>query len=167
LLITGTVGSGKTTVADAVGELLVGRGTPHAVVDLDQLRLSWPPPAGDRFNNAMELANLASVAQNYWTAGARRLVMAGVIERRSALPDYERAVGCAVTVVRLRARGDVLAARLHDRHRHDPKGLSWHLSRAPELDAILDQAAVADAEVDTTEREPVDAAAEVLAVAGW
>lgn len=66
LLITGTVGSGKTTVAETISELLVERGMTHAVVDLDQLRLSWPPPVGDRFNYALELANLRAVAANYW-----------------------------------------------------------------------------------------------------
>lgn len=88
------------------------------------------------------------------------------MEQRSSLHDYEQAVGCAVRVVRLRAHRDVLANRLGDRHRHDPKGLSWHLSRAPELDAILDQAGVADAEVDTTGRSLTDVAVEVLSVAG-
>jgi len=66
LLITGTVGSGKTTVAETISELLVERGMTHAVVDLDQLRLSWPPPVGDRFSYALELANLRAVAANYW-----------------------------------------------------------------------------------------------------
>jgi len=73
LLITGTVGAGKTTVADSVGDLLVLRSIPHAVVDLDQLRLSWPSPAGDRFNYAMEIRNLTSVTANYRQAGATRL----------------------------------------------------------------------------------------------
>lgn len=167
LLVTGTVGSGKTTVAEAIGELLVDRGVPHALVDLDQLRLSWPPPCGDRFNHAMELRNLRSVAANYRAAGALRLVLAGVIEHRSAVQEYERAVDCAVRVVRLRAHPGTLVDRLHDRHRHDPNGLSWHLARAPELDAILDRAGVADVEVDTTGRPIADVAADLLSAVGW
>jgi adenylylsulfate kinase-like enzyme len=38
LLITGTVGVGKTTVAEAVGRMLAERAVPHAVVDLGQIR---------------------------------------------------------------------------------------------------------------------------------
>lgn len=53
VFITGTVGVGKTAIAEVVGDLLVDRGVPHAVVGLDQLRRCWPP-VGDRFNFAME-----------------------------------------------------------------------------------------------------------------
>ena len=167
LLITGTVGVGKTTVAEAVGDLLAVRGVPHAVVDLDQLSRCWPPPAGDRFNRAMELRNLRSVTANYRAAGALRLVLAGVIEQRSHLQDYERALDCSISIVRLRADPHVLADRLRDRHRNDPDGLAWHLSRAPELTAVLDLAGVADTEVDTTGRPIPKVAADVLAAVGW
>ena len=38
LLLTGTVGVGKTSVAAAVGDLLRERRVANAVVDLDELR---------------------------------------------------------------------------------------------------------------------------------
>jgi len=167
LLITGTVGAGKTTVAEAVGDLLAARGAPHAVVDLDQLSRCWPPPAGDRFNHAIELRNLRSVTANYRAAGVLRLILAGVIEQRSHLLDYERALDCRISIVRLRADPHVLADRLRDRHRNDPDGLAWHLARAPELTAVLDLACVADAEVDTTGRPIPEVAADVLDAVGW
>lgn len=75
LLINGTVGVGKTTVAEAVGDLLAEAGTAHAVLDLDWLRQSWPAPPGDRFNFNMLLRNLRSIAGNYLDAGATRLVL--------------------------------------------------------------------------------------------
>lgn len=115
----------------------------------------------------MELRNLRSVTANYRAAGALRLVLAGVIEQRFHLPDYERAVDCTVRIVRLHADPNVLAGRLRDRHRDDPDGLAWHLARAPELTAALDQAGVADAEVDTTGRPIPEVAADVLAAIGW
>lgn len=167
LLITGTVGAGKTTVAEAVGDLLAVRGVPHAVVDLDQLSRCWPPPAGDRFNGAMALRNLRSVAANFRAAGALRLILAGVIEQRSHRQDYERALDCSISIVRLRADPHVLADRLRNRHSSDPDGLAWHLARAPELTAILDLAGVADAEVDTTGRPIHEVADDVLAAVGW
>lgn len=167
LLITGTVGAGKAAVAEAVGDLLVSRGVPHALVDLDQLRRCWPQPDGDRFNYAMELSNLRSVAANYKATGALRLVLAGVIEQRSNGRDYEQAVDCTLRIIRLRADPQVLADRLRDRHCNDPGGLASHLARAPVLTAVLDHAGIADAEVDTTGRSIREVAADVLIAVGW
>ena len=75
LLLTGAVGVGKTTVADAVGALLEEHGVPGAVIDLDAIRRAWPAPPGDRFHTTIELANLRSVARNYREAGAEVLVV--------------------------------------------------------------------------------------------
>lgn len=41
LLLTGTVGAGKTTVAAAVVDLLREHGVPNATVDLDERRWAW------------------------------------------------------------------------------------------------------------------------------
>lgn len=40
--LNGSVGVGKTTTAEAVGDLLAERGIPHAVIDLDVLRRVLP-----------------------------------------------------------------------------------------------------------------------------
>ena len=88
LLITGTVGAGKTSVAEAAGELLAERRTPHAVIDLDGLRRFWPAPEDDPFSLGLTLRNLRDVARNFLNAGARRLVLAGVVEQlRGGLVD--------------------------------------------------------------------------------
>lgn len=83
-----------------------------------------------------------------------------MIEHRSCITEYEQAVGCTVQVVRLRASGTVLTARLSDRHRNDREGLAWHLSRAPELDAILDAQEVADFDIDTAGRSDLAVASD-------
>ena len=137
LLLTGTVGVGKTTTADAVGARLRVRGVPHAVVDLDELRRCWPAPPDDPFHAALGLANLAAVARAYRAAGAERLVLAGVCESR----------------------------RDRDRHAGDPEGLAWHLHRRGELDAVLDAAGVADAEVAVAGLAPAAVADAVLRAA--
>ncbi|WP_336205346.1 adenylyl-sulfate kinase [Nonomuraea sp. LPB2021202275-12-8] len=167
LLITGTVGAGKTSTADAVGDLLADAGIPHAVLDLDWLRRSWPCPPGDPFNSAMTLRNLRDVARNFLDGGAARLVLAGVIESRDERRLHEEAVGVELAVCRLRVAPAALHRRLVRRHDGDDAGLRWHLERSGELDRVLDAARVADTVVDAGDRDPAEVAAAVLAAAGW
>ncbi|MEU2246991.1 hypothetical protein [Streptomyces sp. NPDC019224] len=167
LLINGTVGVGKTSVAGAVGGLLAEAGVPHAVLDLDWLRQAWPAPPGDRFNFTMLLRNLRSVAGNYVAAGAARLVLAGVIEQRAERDRLAEAVGTDLTVCRLRAELPVLQRRLAQRHADEPEALRWHLDRTTELDEILGRTALEDFTVDTTDVPVPDVAASVLKAAGW
>lgn len=167
LLINGTVGVGKTTAAEAVGDLLADAGVSHAVLDLDSLRQSWPAPPGDRFNFGMLLRNVRSVAANYLDAGATRLVLAGVIEQPDERRRLAEAVGVELTVCRLRADQAVLRERLNRRHDGDPEALRWHLDRCGELDAVLDRSTVDDITVDTTTGSVTDIAASVIKRAGW
>ncbi|MFK0158559.1 AAA family ATPase [Streptomyces sp. NPDC090499] len=167
LLINGTVGVGKTTVAAAVGGLLAEAGVPHAVLDLDWLSQSWPPPPGDRFNFGMLLRNLRSTAANYLDAGATRLVLAGVVEEHDERKQLADAVGVDLTVCRLRAELPVIHERLAHRHDSEPEALRWHLDRSAELDSILSRSMVHDFTVDTTTGSVPAVAASVLQAAGW
>ena len=167
LFINGTVGAGKSTVADAVGDVLAERGVPHAVIDLDELRRAWPSPAGDRFNTAIELANLRSVAANYRRAGARMLVLAGVIEHPDALVDYREALdGVTPVVVRLTVDPREGERRLHARHGAGDDGLDWHLERHGELAGIIDAAGIPGPVIETTGRDVLAIALDVLQAAG-
>lgn len=64
LLLTGTVGAGKTTTADAVGLRLEAASVPHAIIDLDEIRRMWPHPASDPFGSRIERRNVESLASN-------------------------------------------------------------------------------------------------------
>jgi predicted kinase len=167
LLLTGTVGAGKSTTADHVGELLAERGVPHAVVDLDELRRSWPAPPGDPFQQDLELENLRAVAGVYRRRGAARLVLAGVLEDRAARAAYAAAVGVPLTVCRLRLDVPAVRDRLDVRHAGSPSVLAWHRHRAGELHAILEDARVEDAVVDVEGLAPAEVAASVLRAVGW
>ncbi|GAA0593203.1 hypothetical protein GCM10010174_05390 [Kutzneria viridogrisea] len=166
LLITGPVGVGKTTVAEAVGDLLAEARVPHAVIDLDWLRWSWPSPSDDPFNLGLELRNLGSVARNYLDAGARRLVLAGVVESRADRQRYVEALGVGLTVCRLSADLAVIRDRLVQRHDGDAEGLRWHLERSRELDRIFDRAQVEDFVV-AADRAVAEVAEAVARAAGW
>ena len=163
LFLNGTVGVGKSTTADAVSALLIERGIPHAIIDLDALRAGWPAPEGDPFNNALELANLRPVAANHRAAGARVLVLPGVIENAADVPRYRDALsGLPLTIVRLTVDPAVGEARLRARHRDDDAAAAWHLRRFAELDAVLDGARIPGPVVDTSLLTPREAAARVL-----
>jgi adenylylsulfate kinase len=167
LLVSGTVGAGKTTAAEAVGEVLRAHGVPHAVIDLDWLRAGWPSPPDDPFNLDLELANLKCVAANHLRAGAQRLVLAGVLEDPAARSGYRDAVGVPLRVARLRADLSLVRARLRRRHHDRPAELNWHLDRCEQLHTILETASAEDFVVDTTDLTPIQVAAALLDGAGW
>ncbi|HET7036837.1 MAG TPA: hypothetical protein VFI42_14225 [Thermomicrobiaceae bacterium] len=166
LLITGPVGVGKTTVASEVSELLEAARIAHAFVDIDALRWCYPGPPGDRFRAGLALRNLAAIWPNFAACGATRLVLADVLEDRAELAGYQRALpGAAITVVRLRAAPETLAARVA--RRELGAGLEWHLARARELAARMDARPVEDLLVETEGRGVRAVAEEIVRRAGW
>ncbi|WP_307844935.1 GNAT family N-acetyltransferase [Actinotalea solisilvae] len=166
VLLNGSVGSGKSTVASAVGDLLQERGVPHAVLEVDALCDVWPPPAGDPFADAVALRNVRAVGRAAVDAGYRHLVLARVVERPEDRERYEAALdGADVRVVRLTAPEPVRVARLEARTPAGPSR-AWHLARTVELEAVLAAAALDDAVV-LNDGSPADAAREVLRALAW
>lgn len=165
VFINGTVGSGKSTLAEA---LSLVESVPHAIIDLDALRRLVPAPKGDQFNHVLELHNLRSVAANYRAAGARRFILAGVIEDPNEVDKYRTALtSTGMFLIRLTAQPLVLEERLRERHRDDPAELAWHLERVGELDSILANADSDDLVLDSTATSPVELAGTVRRAAGW
>lgn len=164
LIVTGTVGVGKTAVAAEMSEILSAQQVPHAFVDLDALSYSWPPQG--RFNEELAFKNLAAVWANFCQAGAERLIVAHVIESPRDLGRYREAVpGATIVVCRLTASQETREARL--RAREAGMGLAWHLRRTVVLEEILQQVSLEDFRVENDGR-PLDAVArEVLERAGW
>lgn len=154
VLINGTVGVGKTTVLEALGDQLSAAGVAGAAVDLDGLSRQWPAPPDDRFNQAFTLANLRDFARNARAAGARVLIMAGVLETTEDRQLLAEAVDGRLWVVRLTGDLELIKERIRHRHADDPGGRDWHLARADELAAILHWTAVEDHVIDITELTP-------------
>lgn len=167
LLITGPVGVGKTSVLGEVTELLEAAGVPFAAVDLDNLSWCYPTPAGDdRFRSGLTFQNLAAIWTNFKSAGAQRLVIARVVERRAELDRYRDAVpGAEITVVRLEASGPTLQRRVAQRE--IGIGREWHANRATELADIMERARIEDLLVKTDGRSVNEIAREILARVGW
>jgi len=75
-LITGLFGTGKSSVAIEMADVLEQPGLPYAVIDLDWLCWGWAGGA-EGSEHRMMLANLAPVMTNY--LGAAYLILAGSI----------------------------------------------------------------------------------------
>ena len=137
LWINGTVGVGKTTVAAGVANQLATTGDPVAFVDIDALGALSPRPPDDPFNTRLVAKNLEAITKNFSTAGARTLVVAGVIETAENFRLYESAVGVRITLILLVAPQREIELRLRRRHGElDPGGLQWHSERAPVLAVV-------------------------------
>ncbi len=165
LIISGSLGAGKTTVLNEASDLLAQAGIPHAAIDLDTLAVMHPrhDPHGER----LAFANLAAVWPNYAAAGAERLIIARVVEDRAELDRYREAVpGAQPVVCRLTAP----VAVMHERLRVREPGMFQEqaLVRAAELDGILARSRVEDFSVDNGPGRPVtEVAREGLSRAGW
>ena len=161
LFLNGTVGVGKTSVADAVGGLLTLDGVPNAVIDVDWLARVWPAPVDDRFNFRLALRNLEAMVTNFDRTGIRMLVVAGVIETRAQLENYQRVLGEDLWLCRLTVDAAEGIERLRRRH-VDEGELEWHLHRAGELHSILEASGLDDTVLDTTGVGVVTSASEAL-----
>jgi adenylylsulfate kinase len=131
VLISGTIGSGKTTVAAELGHLLEERGIASALIDLDWLSWVHLGPDFDRLDELMA-KNLAAVWPNFLAAGVRVVVLTRSIERESTLAALRRAIpDASLTVIRLVAPHDVIERRL--RQRDAGKELEGHLGQSRRL----------------------------------
>ncbi len=163
ILLTGSVGSGKTRLLRELGELLEEREEPYALVDLDWL--AWCRPAGGLAVGDILVRNLEAAWKTFAAAGIERLVLARHVERpedvaalRGALPGVE------LTVVEVRAPLDLVEARL--RARDTGSELAEHLTEA-RRHAAAGTPPVADATIENGDRPIRDVAREALAAAGW
>jgi len=71
LIITGSMGAGKTSVLGEASDLLRLEGVAHAAIDVDALGLAFLPAAGR--NDAVMYCNLRAVWNNYAALGVTRV----------------------------------------------------------------------------------------------
>lgn len=161
--INGSVGAGKTTAADRLGDELEIRGVSGAVLDADWLRRCWPSPAEDPFQVTLALANIRAVARNYRAVGAEVIVVAGVLENRAEVARCADALGAdRLLLVRLTIDRQVALSRMQRRHEGNKAALEWHENRHSELAQIIEVAGFVDEMIiDTTVVTPNEIAQQI------
>ena len=165
LLLTGTLATGKTTIAAEIATILAERGERIITVDLDQLGMGFIPDGEDRLRR-LRIENLAAIWPNVLSAGFSRVVLSGAVAATDELDPIRDAVKPAlVTVIRLRTSASALEARL--RARDTGHRLEYHLTILPEIERTLDETRLEDYSVENDGSSPRDVAGSVLRLSGW
>src|SRR5258708_28791988 len=164
LIITGTMGAGKTSVLGEASDILALRQIAHAAIDVDALGVGHLP-SGDR-TDAVMYDNLRSVCKNYVDLGVRRFLLARALEDGAQLERCREIVPATNTVVcRVTASIAVMKQRVEMRE----TGVSQreYVARVGKLNDILDRARLEDFTVCNENRSLAEVALEMLIKAGW
>jgi ABC-type uncharacterized transport system YnjBCD ATPase subunit len=163
IVISGSMGSGKTTVLAEASDVLAASGVVHAAIDMDLLSLGHLPAAA---SHDLMIRNLAAVWNNYAAAGVTRLLLSEALDTAAKRERIREAVpGAEIAVCRLRAKLETMQQRVRLR---EPGMLQEQfVARVAELDASLDAGCVEDFSVENDGRSVTAVAREVLLRAGW
>jgi len=163
VLFTGLFGSGKTSVAIEIADVLEKRDDPYALIDLDYL--CWGDPGSDApgAEHVMLLKNLAPVVANYRAAGVTRFVLARAMRDRAQVESLRETIAMPLSVVKLQVSWDEIERRLTD---DLTAARADDLREAREWLATGDHEGLADLTVDN-DRPLREVATEILDRLGW
>lgn len=164
LVVTGTMGAGKTTVLAEASDILALRHIAHAAIDLDALGLAHLPSLAN--NDGVMYRNLESVCKNYASLGVRRILLARAMENRAEL-ELCRAVVSATNTVVCRLTASIEAMQQRVKMRESGVSQREYVARVSKLSAILDRARLEDFAVPSENRASTEVAHEMLVKAGW
>ena len=163
LVISGSMGAGKTTVLAEATDILASADIAHAAIDLDFLTIAYTPrglPAD------LKLRNLVALWTNYCALGITNLLVCEPIDSLETRAALLRAIPCRELIVcRLRASVSTMQRRVGQRE----LGIfrEKYIARVAELERELDAVQVEDFTVENDGRNVSDVARDVLAKAGW
>jgi hypothetical protein len=164
LIITGTMGAGKTAVLGEASDILAQRRIVHAAIDLDAFGLAHLPSAAR--SDGVMYDNLRSICRNYAALGVQRFLVARAIEDRTQLKLCRDIIPAVNTVVcRLTASLEAMERRVQIRD----LGI-WqreYVARVAKLNVILEHARLEDFAITNENRSLTDVALEMLVKAEW
>ena len=160
LWVCGPPGVGKTVVAWEIYARLTRAGAAPAYVDVDQLGMCYPPTSRDPERHLLKARNVASLRANFSAAGARCLIVSGVVDSERG-PEIDELGASQVIVGRLRVDPGELRARLGRR-----KGSVAPPDAAVEEANLLDESTFAHWCIDTTGLSIDEAARRVMVEIG-
>ena len=167
VVLTGTIGVGKTAIAMTMSEMLHERRIRNGLLEVDWLGEVYPAPyPEDPYSTGFAMKNLAAIWPNFLEVGITRAVVAMTIENPQELEDVKAALRSAdVTVVRLEASRHTRAERIK---RRELGALLHHfLEKTDPLAKQMEYLGIGDLVVENDARTPQEVAAEILTRVEW
>jgi hypothetical protein len=163
VLICGAYGTGKSSMAAEMAELLEARDVPYAAIDLDWLAWANIEDSHGEAGHRLMLANLAPMIGNYRAAGLSRFILAGVLSSSHELEGVRDTLGMNLRVVRLTLPIGEIERRIGS----DPtSGRADDLERAREQ--IAEEVGAGLEDVAFANDRPIgDVAADIVSWLGW
>jgi adenylylsulfate kinase-like enzyme len=163
VLICGAYGTGKSSLAADMAELLESHEVPYAAIDLDWLIWANVEDGHGEGGERIMLANLSALVANFRAAGMSRFVLAGLLTSVDERERLRETLGMPMRVIRLAVPIEEIERRLSP----DPtSGRAGDLEEARRQVATgvgvgLEDIAVAN------DRPTADVAAEIVTWLGW
>ena len=183
LWICGPSGIGKSSVGWEVFTQVRATGVTAAYLDTDQIGFCRPEPQDDQDHYVLRSRNVAALWPNFLEAGARAMIVSGILETPDDARLFTEAVpGAFVTIVRLRATPETLRERIFRRGRGGgppiPGEQEWQGATAARLLAawedsvatteVLERNQIGDVCIETDGRSVREVARAISAqVPGW
>lgn len=160
LVINGSPGSGKSTIANALSEELRKLNQVHAVIDVDELARVYPETQGD-----LMWRNLAAIWENYRQIEGMKAILPVCIDDQEALDKLKASVPCdTFTICELVAPVDILKSRVTEREPND----YWQGKLRDLVQRYADRPEkFSDFQVSTERSSVENTAKEIVAKLGW
>lgn len=160
LVLNGSPGSGKSTMANLIAEQLRESDIPHAVIDVDELARVYPEE-----HMTMMWDNLSLIWKNYKKIPNIKVLLPVCIDDKEALEALKNATLCdRFTICELTAPVDLLKSRVAEREPNE----YWQNKLKELVDTYQNRPIkFSDFQQDTSAFSPSETASKITSLLGW